>query len=340
MPTTATPAVRRSARAPWFALAGVTLAAALLGGPAADAAEFKVINRTVTGAWDGVAPCLTADSQTDSSIAKRLASLAGGQKLVDAEVAGFRLVAQPASLVRALREITAKRPSRTLTEAGADCHDVSCAATAVFGRGAGTRLLLLAAAYRYNGAGLIDRKAGAWTPAQLDLVLSAFGDLPAATFTTAKTEYRTFRDNPVRTFEGPALASRSANVAAEAGEGQPGITVYPGFHQVSAKERRAIVLHEMAHEFTRGLADGGHWRTAWSAAAALDAAQAGENQTSFASGYAETNVDEDFAESVVAYRYSAALLLRRAPHRYVILRQQMFAGMEYGAASRCVAVRA
>jgi hypothetical protein len=334
MPTTETPAARSSA--PWFALAGFTLAAALLGGPA-TAAEFKVINRTVTGAWDGVAPCLTADQQTDSSISRRLAGLAKGQALINAEVAGFRLVAQPASLVKAFQEITARLPSRTLTLSDADCHDVSCASRAAFGQDTGTRVLLLAAAHRYNGASLVDRVTGAWTPAQFDLVISAFGDLPAATFINTNNEYRAFRDDPASLSPGAALASRGVGVAAEAGEGQPGITVYPGFHQVSARERRAIVVHEMAHEFTRGLADGGQWKTAWAAAAALDAAQAGENETSFASGYAQTNIDEDFAESVVAYRYSAALLLRRAPHRYAILRQQMFAGVEYGVAARCTA---
>ena len=334
MPTTKATAAHRSARTPLLSLAGFTLAAALLGAPGARAAEFKVINLNATGAWNGAAPCLTADRQTDASIAQRLSSMGGGKALVEADVAGFRLIAQPAPLVRAFKEITAQLPSRTSNARDGDCHDVSCASRAVFGQAVGTRLLLLAAAYRYNAVGLVGG-ASAWTPAQLDLVLASFGDLPTAAFITTSNQYRTFRDSTAKAFPATVLAAHRQGVAAEAGEGQPGITVYPHFHQASAKERRAIVVHEMAHEFARGFADRGDWKSAWAEAAALDAAQAGENETSFASGYAQTNVDEDFAESVVAYRYSAAMLLKRAPHRYAILRQQMFSGVEYQAGGTC-----
>jgi hypothetical protein len=112
------------------------------------------------------------------------------------------------------------------------------------------------------------------------------------------------------------------------------VVIEGGWTRLGDVERRVVLVHELAHEFTR--TQGRGWRTAWQEAIQADAeAAANSNLPSVPSAYANRGLDEDFAESVAAYRYIAPLLKRRAPHRYALLKAWMFKGAEYGSARAC-----
>jgi hypothetical protein len=317
------------------AFTAILLAAAALtltSVPAA-AGEFRALNMTVAHSWSGLAPCLAPARRTEASIAPQLDAAVSGAVRINAEVAGFSFRGEPEPLIEAFRQITRLLPSAKTSAVESDCQTVDCAARALFGEDVGPRLLLLAVAYRYNASAAGADAARPWTAAELDELLAAFGDLPPSLFPLRDIDYRALVH---RTSPEVATHGRAFELAAQAGEGSDGIVFAQGWLKTSATERRAIIVHEMAHEFTRARGRDFKWRAPWATAMASDARNAEvSRQPSMASAYALKNMDEDFAESVTAYRYMAPLLKRRAPARYAFLKEWMFDGLEYGAAAKC-----
>lgn len=304
---------------------------------AARAGDLGAINLTVEHAWSGVAPCLSKTAYTEDSIAQRLLQLSHGAELVNARVIGIDFVSQPAPLVTAFRQITRLAPRSgegVADRVPAGCHDVLCASRAIFGDEAGPRLLLIAAAYRFNASNLGELTSQSWSVEDLDRMIAAFDDMPKGFFPLTGGEFRALvhRDNESWWTPAPMQAFE---VIARAGDREPGIMIEDGWAQASDTERRVVLIHELAHEFTRTQSRG--WRTTWQQAVEADAeAAGGTSRPSVASVYAERNLDEDFAESVAAYRYIAPLLKTRAPHRYALLKDWVFKGAEYGSAKACL----
>jgi len=316
-------------------LASVCVAAFVLS-TAARAGDLGAVNLTVEHAWSGVAPCLSKTAYTDDSIARRLLQLSRGAQIADARVIGIDFVAQPAPLIAAFRQITRLAP-RSGAGVGdrvpVGCHDVLCASRAIFGNEAGPRLLLIAAAYHFNASSLGETSSESWSAEDLDRLIAAFDDMPRGFFPLAGGEYRALVHRDDETWWSPA-PTLAFEVVARAGNGQPGIMIEDGWARAGDDERRVVLIHEVAHEFTR--VQGRGWQTAWRQAAEADAEDAtGTSKPAVASAYAERNLDEDFAESVAAYRYIAPLLKRRAPHRYALLKDWVFKGAEYGSARAC-----
>lgn len=321
-------------------LVSAIVATLLISAPA-HAAQLEAINPTVAHAWSGVAPCLAPTKTIDASIASRLQGAVRGARRIDATVAGFTFRDEPEPLVSAFRQMTKRLPkSARGARIHGDCQDVQCATRVLFGDEAGPRLLLLAVAYRYNASPLGAEVARPWTAQELDELLAAFGDLPPSLFPLEDSGYRALahRYSPPRTL---ALAEgKMFALAAVAGERSDGIVVAQAWFKASAAQRRAIIVHELAHEFTRSRGREFDWREPWGAAMRVDDAARAGRGPSIASAYARTNIEEDFAESATAYRYMAPLLKNRAPARYAFLRDWMFDGLEYGAAAHCTPARA
>jgi hypothetical protein len=309
------------------------LIAAALAGGTARAQDPGVLNVTVEHVWSGIAPCLAKAALSDDEIADRLVEVSRGAPAVDAEVNGVAFTAQPRVLVVAFRQITRLASRETLAgRVPADCHDVLCASRAIFGDEAGPRLLLIAAAYHFNASSLGERTNDAWDAEDLDRLIAAFDDLPKGLFPLSG-EYRALVRRDDESWWTPA-SGQAFQIVARSGERAPGIVVEAGWARVGELERRVVLVHELAHEFARAQARG--WRTAWQDAVQADAeAAANTNLPSVPSAYARRGLDEDFAESVAAYRYIAPLLKRRAPHRYALLKDWMFKGAEYGSARAC-----
>lgn len=284
---------------------------------------------SIAETWDGRTTCGRQEPET---MGLRLAPFVQGGG-VSANIVGFRLQDQSPEAISAFRTLTRgldkairKRKAQPVVS---DCRDVSCAAVELFGPEAGPRLLVLAIHYRFDASELGGRAERAWKPYELDDMLAALGDLPPEWFPMDGRGYRLwlYRDYEARTRvgEGP---NGAADLIAIAGEGYPGILVASGWRRLSDVARRATLVHELAHEYARTR----KWRAGWSKAMKADRRLGGLTSVS---AYADTAPDEDFAESVVAYRYMPDLLRRRAPARYAWLRDRVFDGLEYGDPLTC-----
>jgi hypothetical protein len=278
---------------------------------------------TVAGAWNGIAPCLAAVE--GSYLTER-----NGPK-ESARIAGFELqgTAPELSAFTALTDAAALQ----IVRGAGGCRDVNCAARRLFGPEFGPRLLRLAVEYHYLPFGPDGRVSQHWSVAELDEVTAAFADLPPALFPLSD-EYRRIWHDHGRLARMAASLGAGVEVVARAGHGVEGIVIGPGWHRAHRTERRAGLVHEIAHEFARARGRSFNWRDAWKAQMAADAARDEASGVEI-SAYAAASIDEDFAESVTAYRYRAPLLKRTAPHRYAFLKVWFFDGLEYGAAYSC-----
>jgi hypothetical protein len=278
---------------------------------------------TVAEAWSGVAPCLGGD---ESTAAARFA-VAPADASATAKVSGLTLTDAPERL-DAFRALARRMDKAALARArDADCQDVACAAEAAFGTETASQIVSLAVRYHYVA---VDKKT-AWDADELDELAASLSDLPDGWF--GGKDYRLLVRRHGDSWT-PTPTPPSLTLVAMAGAGLPGVLVQDGWATLRPTARRAAIVHEMAHEFSRRQSGG--WRRGWMAAEAADEAlMAGEGRTSAVSAYAETNPEEDFAESVAAYRYMPPALIRRAPNRYAFLKAQVFGGLEYGSAAKC-----
>lgn len=281
---------------------------------------------TVAGAWNGVAPCL-ADTTADYVTAR-----SGPRE--KASIAGFNL--EGAALELAAFEALTAAAELKVVRGAERCRDVNCAARLLFGREHGPRMLRLALEYHYLPFGPDGRVTRHWSVEELDEVIAAFADLPPSLFPLSEDYRRIWHDHD-RLHRLAAGLGAGVEVVARAGAGVEGIIIGGGWHSADAAERRASLVHEIAHEFTRARGRTFNWRDAWKDQMAADDARTGGASSANVSPYAAASVDEDFAESVSAYRYRAPLLKRIAPHRYEFLKVWVFDGLEYGSAAACAA---
>lgn len=295
---------------------------------------------TVAHAWNGETGCLsgpTADPAARAAL--ELGLLARVYPLADDDVAGYRLAGQPTEGLNAFRTLMARNPqARRGPAADPRCRDLVCAASAAFGADLGSLMMMLAVDYQLVPV-LPPRASGLrWTAADLRTVLAAADDLPPSLFPLREEEYRSLVMVDAKTL--PPVAGAAA--MALSGEMAGAVTLSTLWRRARPSERRASIVHEFAHDFTRARGMFLDWRGLWAEAQADDAkeAQARGLEPEPVSAYAMTNLDEDFAESVTAYRYRPETLRARQPHRYALLRQWVFDELEYGEAARCAPARA
>ncbi len=279
--------------------------------------RFSPVYATMAEAWTGVAPCL--------GMRETAAAAAFTGAPMSAKIAGVSLT-DTAERLAAFKAISKRSGKAALKRAkDADCADVACAARAMFGDEAAPLIVNLAVRYHYIAA---DKKT-AWGADDLEELTGSLSDLPDSWFTADAKSYRLLvrRSGDAWT---PTPIPASLTLVAMAGAGLPGILVQDGWSTLRPNARRAAIVHEMAHELSRNKS--GKWKGAWRTAMAADEAA---GRTMPVSAYAGTNAEEDFAESVTAYRYMAPALMRRAPARYAFLRDKVFGGLEYGSEAKC-----
>lgn len=296
---------------------------------AADAAPPS----TVASAWRGDAPCLAPDRLSLRTIAARLRRQTAAAPRVSETVAGFRIEDEAAPLVEALKRLAPANAN----SGHAACHKSLCASQALFGTEAGPRLLYLLVRYGYDGAPA-KIAAQPWTAAALDEVLAALGDLPPALLPLDDTVRVLAHDHELSMLQPDERDPMEDIPMAASGPDLGGIRIGEAWYAAAPPERRASLVHEIAHQFAISRPASQGWGRQWIQAMIDDAewARRTGQPTSQVSLYAERSIDEDFAESATAYRYMPDLLGMRAPHRYALLKSQMFDGLEYHSADQCL----
>lgn len=204
------------------------------------------------------------------------------------------------------------------------CKEVLCAMQSLYGNELGIQMLYMRSKFGFNTSHLAMQEGDAWPSADLGTVMAMLEDMP---------------DNILPINEGmrflhmPARGRGGAEMIAEAL-----MHVYLGWHELPESEKTTSLAHELGHVFGEGKTNQPEWLnlSGWTKNAA-DQWVMGRPEKAVL-GYAQTNPNEDFAETFFMYRYNGAAMKRRQPEKYQYMKERVFNGAEYTSPASCAGI--
>ncbi len=200
------------------------------------------------------------------------------------------------------------------------CKKVRCALNQLFGEEYSENAMYLLSKYELNVSpiGLGNDKTKKFSPDELKSIHQSVTDLPKDLF-------------PIQV----AKSLRRSSLDGGNTLGNATIMFFDGFKKYNHHEKAGICAHEFAHNFSNlgNLDESPEWLniSGW-----IDNEGKWEREPStdnrFVSKYAKGNPAEDFAESVVAYRYNPEGLRAASVEKYNFIKELVFKGREYTAA--------
>jgi hypothetical protein len=213
------------------------------------------------------------------------------------------------------------------------CKTTACKAQKIFGKSIGLKLLYFQSRYKLNGSHLTNENASAWTDEELESIMLAVQDFPE---TIAQ-----FEKPLVRYTRGRSTPHIEALQAEHPGSCVPStdyLLFFDCFFTFGDKDaNRASVFHELSHtigerskmEFSREWLEISKWGKD------PKGKPIPEREDCFISANAMAKPEEDFADSMMAYRYDPAGLMSACPAKYTFLKDRVFQGTEYTSATSC-----
>ncbi|WII73306.1 hypothetical protein QJS83_05410 [Bdellovibrio sp. 22V] len=213
------------------------------------------------------------------------------------------------------------------------CDKVVCAMKEIYGDDEGVQLLYLLKTFGFNGSHLRTANASAWRPDELNEILQALHDYPLSLYPI------TYNKRLIHFARGKRYSFGEEIVA------NASMEVFDLWNELSFPERQQTFLHELGHTLAyRGQLD---TSTAWLKIGGWKESRKLVNKLEYkvyeladpskaVSEYGMLNPQEDFAESVVAYRFRGAYLKKAQPEKYEFLKTQTFANREYLSEDQCL----
>lgn len=211
------------------------------------------------------------------------------------------------------------------------CKKVECAVKEIFGNDTGIPLLFMQRKFGLNGSHIIkeSNQATAWQRSELDTVLLGLSDFPDGVMPTEDS--RTMIHAPRSHGNGNTIANAV-------------ITVYQLWNEQSPEQQRSTIVHEMGHvlAFETDIHDHEDWNSesGWTERTVAVNGQLitrfeTSNPDAIISEYGLSNPREDFAESVVAYRYNPGALKSASPEKYNLIKELIYDNVEYTSEAAC-----
>ncbi|WP_413295148.1 hypothetical protein ACLSU7_08720 [Bdellovibrio sp. HCB185ZH] len=206
------------------------------------------------------------------------------------------------------------------------CNKVLCSVQAIYGTRVGIQILYMLKRFGFNGSHLRTANASLWRADELEDILTALSDYPNELYPLDYNRklVHVKRGNRMKLPVGESVANST-------------MEIYDMWNDLTQAERQQSLLHELGHVVARkdDVDDSPEWfKTAgWQVsgrtARLVDPSKA-------VSLYGKTNPHEDFAESVVAYRFGGAKLKSEQSGKYEFLKARVFDGKEYLSAQACM----
>ena len=200
------------------------------------------------------------------------------------------------------------------------CHHVICAVQEIYGEREGLQLLYLLSKFGLNATDLTGYlELRRWTAAELDFVIGGFSDFPWDTsIVRSRGLLQHYRKQVSGSF---ATAFRDPEIH---------IVVNPAFDRLPDLLKRALIFHEIAHHF--GNREDLDLSPEWLKIS--DWQKKGKKWkmmkiTAMVSRYGNSNPVEDFAETMVSYRYDGRRLKEKVPEKFEFMKTHVFDGHEY-----------
>lgn len=233
-----------------------------------------------------------------------------------------------------------------------DCKSVECAMTKIWGEKMGTQILYIYLAHGFNSSEHSYLHSTRFTEEEMEDVLLALGDLP--------TQYKKIGWHPN---ERGIKKERLERASMERPKGQRlsrfTATGLGGNKQIadatisllelwttqSRAKRQYTIYHEISHNIAthlHGLDLSEEWLKLSGWKKTSEEALFDPNETwkknedaCFVSGYASEKPQEDFAESLTAYRYVSARFKEECPAKYKFIKEKVYNNQEYLSSSHC-----
>lgn len=222
-------------------------------------------------------------------------------------------------------------PSRQKTFTS-QCKKVDCAVKEIFGSAVGTQLLFMQRKFGFNGSHISVTNSSLWKKTELDTILLTLSDLPEGILPMQGTR-------PLVHWTRGTYRSGNPNEIANSH-----IRVFDVWNEQPAGEKRPVLLHELGHVIAEinGIDSSPEWMklSGWSQTTKV---VKGEKVTvpvalkpeSIVSGYGLSSPEEDFAESVSAYRYNPQILKKKSPEKYALIKETVFDNVEFTSEESC-----
>jgi hypothetical protein len=197
----------------------------------------------------------------------------------------------------------------------------------LYGARVGIQILYMLKHFGFNGSHLRTANASLWRSDELDDILTALSDYPIELYPLDYNRklVHVKRGNRMKLPVGESVANST-------------MEIYDMWNELTQAERQQSLLHELGHVVARkdDVDDSSEWlKTAGWQVSGRNARLVDPSKA--VSLYGKTNPHEDFAESVVAYRFGGAKLKQDQSGKYEFLKARVFDGKEYLSAQACVA---
>lgn len=204
---------------------------------------------------------------------------------------------------------------------GADCKKVQCALSKMFGDKRAKEMLYMKQKFGLNISPITKSVMQDFTDTELGHIKKAVMDFPPHLLPLEENKQCTRLHKDYSLGLG-TLANATITFANDWNKYTPGLM-------------QATVLHELAHNFGshKNLDESKEWLAA-SGWVQKDEEWSSSKDT-FVSDYAAANPHEDFAETVVAFRYDPAKLKAASPEKFKFIKDKVFGGVEYTTAQMC-----
>ncbi|MFY7993948.1 MAG: hypothetical protein ACOVP4_11690 [Bacteriovoracaceae bacterium] len=205
---------------------------------------------------------------------------------------------------------------------GSDCKKVECALGKMFGSKQAKEMLYMKQRFGLNTSPLIRADMQQFSEKEMQNVQKALMDFPSH-FLPLDENRQCTRLHKERSLGLGTLANATITFANEWTKYDPEIM-------------QSTVFHELSHNVgsVKDLDNSKEWLEAsgWE--------KRGDDwvalKDNFVSNYAASNPQEDFAESMVAFRYDPVKLRSTAPEKYKLIKEKVFGGLEYLKPEMCL----
>lgn len=207
-----------------------------------------------------------------------------------------------------------------------NCEKVICAVKKIFGEKLGPKLLYMSKKFGLNGSDISFSNSSRLRGSEIDRMIRAAQDFPPSLFpmNTNKRYIKLKRGHSLNFSEPWVLANAT-------------IAFFDSWNDLGSNEKMEYTaFHELAHYAGHelGLDDSPEWLSigGW---IEKDGKWTTSKDDKNVSIYGKLNPDEDFAESVAAYRYNPDLFKRISPEKYNYIKEVVFQGLEYTSSDKC-----
>lgn len=221
------------------------------------------------------------------------------------------------------------------------CTKVLCAVEKIWGLEVGLKSLYLLGRYHYNSSDLAYIFSKSLESDELDDIILGVKDMPLSVFIPGSTPKPLYRaGESLESLWGRGVHSNAV------------IMLFEGWVKLPGLLRQMAIFHELGHtvshlespslDFTPEWLSLGKWtpiEEGVSKGASLSPTskywKTSLDSSHWVSLYATTNPSEDFAESVVAYRYAPSRLKSISSAKYNYIRDRVFRGVEFTSNQAC-----